>query len=85
VNLGGQVQEGKTCDAGSCAPQPGSQKITWWGFCPEADTCPGTALSTLDDLISCVDDSADAIVDELLCFQFPRNGHADWPCPSDAP
>lgn len=74
-----QVQEGKVCGPGNnCDPAPSNQKITWWGFCPESNTCPGTALSTLDDLISCVDTAADAIVDELICFQF-RTG---WPCPT---
>jgi hypothetical protein len=53
------------------------QAITWWENCPESDTCPGPALSSLDDLIDCVDTSADAIVDELLCEQFPTG----WPCP----
>jgi hypothetical protein len=76
-NLGGNVQEGKTCNAGNCDPTPGSQTLTWWGHCPESETCPGAALSTLGDLIACVDASADAIVDELLCFQFPTG----WPCP----
>jgi hypothetical protein len=81
MNLSGTVQEDKTCDMGSCAPVMGNKKITWWGFCPESDTCPGTALSTLDDLIDCVDTSANAIVDELMCIQFRGNGGLDWPCP----
>lgn len=86
TNLAGTVQEGKTCNAGTCDPVGGgNQTITWWGFCPEANTCPGAALSSLDDLIDCVDSSADAIADELLCLQFPRNAHADWPCPTDGP
>ena len=81
---GGQVQEEKTCNGGTntCDPVQGPNKpIIWWGFCPETDTCPGTALSTLDELIDCVDSSADAVADELLCLQF-RSG---WPCPADAP
>jgi len=84
AGINGQVQEGKVCGtSGTCDPVPGSPKlITWWGSCPESDTCPGTALSTLDDLIGCVDTSADAIVDELLCLQFRGNGGADWPCPA---
>ena len=83
MNLMGTVQEDKTCDMGSCAPVQGpNQKITWWGFCPESDTCPGTALSTLDDLIGCVDTTADAVTDELMCLQFRCNGGADWPCPA---
>jgi hypothetical protein len=79
--FGGEVQEGKTCDMGSCSPLPGNKKVTWWGFCPESATCPGTALSTLDDLKSCVGTTAEAVADELLCIQFPGNGGADWPCP----
>jgi hypothetical protein len=81
VVVGGQVQDDKTCVAGSCSPLGGNKKITWWGFCPESATCPGTALTTLADLIGCVDTSADAIVDELVCLQFHGNGGADWPCP----
>lgn len=80
-NLGGDVQEGKICNAGNCDPDPGNQKITWWGFCPESNTCPGAALSTLDDLIACVDTAADTIVAELLCIQFPSG----WPCPPGSP
>jgi hypothetical protein len=79
MNLGGQVQEGKTCSAGSCAPvMGGMQKITWWGVCPET----GAALASRDDLIACVDATADQIVTELLCLQFRGNGGADWPCPA---
>ena len=84
MNLGGTVQEGKTCSAGSCAPAPGNKKITWWGICPESD-CTGT-LATLQNLTDCVDSSADEIVAELLCLQFRGNGGTDWPCPpADGP
>jgi len=24
-------------------------------------------------------------VNELICFQFPKNSHPDWPCPTDVP
>jgi hypothetical protein len=54
-----------------------NQSITWWSYCPESDTCPGTPLSTRDDLVACVDSSADRIVDEMLCLQFPTT----WTCP----
>lgn len=81
-NLGGEVQEDKTCDAGSCAPAGGGgHKITWWSACPE--TCD--PLSTLQNLIDCVDDSADEIIDRLMCYQFRGNGGADWPCPAGSP
>jgi hypothetical protein len=85
-NLGGDVQEGKVCGVGGdCDPVPGQQAITWWENCPQPNTC-GTAvpLTTLQDLIDCVDDTADLIVDELICLQFRANGGADWPCPPDA-
>ena len=78
MNLGGQVMENKTCVAGMCESQMGNQAITWWEVCPET----GTALATRDDLVACVDVSADLIVDELLCLQFRGNGGADWPCPA---
>lgn len=77
MNLGGQVMENKTCVAGTCQPQMGNQAITWWEVCPET----GAALASRDDLVACVDASADQIVDELLCLQFRGNGGADWPCP----
>ncbi len=81
MNLGGDVQEGKLCVAGSCDPVGGgNQKITWWSTCPREDTCTG-ALTTLDDLIDCVDATVDEITDELLCIQFASG----WgPCPPDA-
>ena len=66
--VGCSVQEGKVCNLGTC--DPGPKEITWWASCPNED-CPGTALTDLGDLISCVDASADEIVDELLCLQFP--------------
>jgi hypothetical protein len=59
------------------APSPSGSQITWWGFCPESNSCPGTPLSTLDDLVTCVDAAANAILEELLCIQFPSG----WPCP----
>jgi len=79
TNLGGKVVEGKTCVAGMCESTMGMQGITWWSSCPETDTCPGTSVTTLDNLIDCVDTTADAITAELLCLQFPSG----WPCPSD--
>jgi hypothetical protein len=81
VNLGGQAQEDKICNAGSCDPIMGAKSITWWEFCPESNSCPGTPLSSLNDLKDCVGTAGDAIADELLCWQFPGNGGADWPCP----
>lgn len=81
---GGQVQEGKVCGGGNtCDPVGGpNQKITWWETCPITDTCPGTPLTSIDDLIDCVDTTVDEATAELLCLQF-ANG---WgPCPPDAP
>ena len=77
MNLMGTVQEGKTCSAGSCMPVGGGGSITFWENCPEASSCPGAAVDTMDHLIDCVDATATTIVDELLCMQFPTG----WPCP----
>lgn len=80
--IDGQVQENKTCGlGGNCDPVGGGgQTITWWSTCPRSDTCTG-ALTTLDDLITCVDDTVDEITHELLCIQFATG----WgPCPADA-
>src|SRR5262249_20901333 len=69
---GASVQEGKFCDVGNtCSPVTGGGQITWWENCPESGTCPGAAVTSINDLIACVDASADAIVDELLCEQLP--------------
>ncbi len=80
--LGGTVQDNKVCGmGGTCDSIPGGQKVTWWSTCPISDTCPGTPLATLDDLIDCVDATVDEITDELLCVQFASG----WgPCPADA-
>jgi hypothetical protein len=80
-NLGGTVQEDKTCGvSNTCDPVMGpNQKITWWSTCPQKATCTGDNL-TLDNLISCVDQSAQQISGEMLCIQFPSG----WTCPADA-
>jgi hypothetical protein len=76
--LGGTVQNNKVCGVGNtCDPLPGQQQVTWWSNCPESSTCPGTAVTTLDELIDCVDSTADDITQELLCLQFTSG----WPCP----
>ena len=36
------------------------------------------------EVITCVDTSANEVIDELLCLEFRGNGGADWPCPVDA-
>ena len=78
---GGQVQEGKTCNlSNNCDPVPGGV-ITWWDSCVNK-YCNGGGVTTLDDLKNCVGLRADEIVDSLLCYQVPRNGHADWLCPT---
>ena len=81
LNVPGQsIQEGKVCGLGNtCDNPPGNAKsITWWEHCPTNDPCPGPTLGDLDGVIGCVDDAADALVDGLLCLQFP-NGQA---CPT---
>jgi hypothetical protein len=77
---GGDVQEGKTCGMDdTCDPVGGpNQKITWWETCPISTTCPGTALTSLGDLIDCVDATVGETTDRLLCLQFASG----WPCPS---
>src|SRR5262245_27691694 len=78
---GGQVQEGKVCGmSNTCDPVGGgNQKITWWDFCT-SKWCPSFSVTTLDDLIDCVDARADEIVDSMLCYQFPA-GSDGWLCP----
>ena len=77
---GANVKEGQTCDGGTLKCKGGPGTITWWENCPEGATCPGTTVSTMDELIACLDTAADAVVDELLCLQFPTG----WPCPSES-
>jgi hypothetical protein len=80
MNLAGTVIEGKTCTAGSCTPVGGgNQSITWWSSCP-IGACTGT-LDTRDELIACVDNSAEDAAAELLCIQFASG----WTCPSGSP
>jgi hypothetical protein len=71
TNGGGTVQENHVCGVSNdCDPTPGMQPITWWENCPTT-TCGGQPLTDLDGLSGCVDSSADEIVDDLLCMQFP--------------
>jgi hypothetical protein len=81
MNLGGTVQEGKTCGGGGTCDSvmDPDQKITWWSTCPQKATCTGDNL-TLDELISCVDQSAQQISAELLCIQFPERGDVPARC-----
>jgi len=86
ADLSCQVMEGKTCNTldGRCDPAP--KQITWWGSCPsEGGSCPGTTLTDLDALIGCVDSTADQIIDELLCLQFPNGGACATPVPTPTP
>jgi hypothetical protein len=84
MNLGGTVQEGKTCDMGSCANSPGPNKeLTWWETCPIDASCPGSGLSDIHDVVECVTDVADGLVGNVLCLQFP-NGAA-FPTPVATP
>jgi hypothetical protein len=79
---GGTVQEGKTCNAvtNDCDPVGGpNQQVTWWGVCPGSAPCPGTPLTSRDDLVECLEATTDRIVDELLCVQFPTQ----WSCPAE--
>lgn len=81
-----QVMEGKTCDTGTGKCDPAPHEITWWGSCPsESGACPGTALTDLDGVIDCVDSTADSIVDELLCKQFPNGGACPTPVATPTP
>jgi hypothetical protein len=81
-----QVQEGKNCNTGNGKCEPAPKQITWWESCPsEGGTCPGTALTDLDGVIACIDSTADQIVDELLCLQFPNGGACPTPVPTPVP
>lgn len=82
MNLMGTPQEGKFCNAGSCANSPGPAKsLTWWETCPHEGPCPRPTLGDIDGVIGCVDDTADALIDGLLCLQFPNAGG----CPVASP
>lgn len=79
---GGTVQENKVCGGdNTCDSIPGGQKVTWWSSCPNSESCPGASVTTLDELIDCVDASADEIAQHLLCIQFPSG----WECPGGSP
>jgi hypothetical protein len=80
TNLMGTVQEGKTCDMGSCANIPGPGKaLTWWEHCPTNSPCPGPTLGDIEGVIHCVDDVADGLVGNVLCLQFPNGGACPTP------
>ncbi len=84
-NMSGDVQEGKLCDVDlKCAPAP--KTVTWWGSCPsDSGPCPGPTLATMDDVVDCLDSTADQIVDELLCMQFPNGNACPTPNPTPTP
>jgi hypothetical protein len=76
-----KIQEGKLCnlEGDPCANAP--KEITWWVSCPKDGCSPATPLASIDDVIACVDASADVIADELLCLQFPTS----YPCATATP
>ncbi|MEO6028734.1 MAG: hypothetical protein ABIR79_17865, partial [Candidatus Binatia bacterium] len=79
------VQEGKTCDVGSCANIPGPGKaLTWWENCPTDASC-ATDVSDIHDVIECVGDVADGLVGNVLCLQFPNAGACATPAPTPTP
>ncbi len=85
TNLGGTVEEGKTCDLGSCANIPGPAKaLTWWENCPTDASC-ATDLSDIHDVIECVGDVADGLVGNVLCLQFPNAGACATPAATPTP
>jgi hypothetical protein len=76
---GGDAQDGRTCDGtGRCRNAPGGRTFTWWSQCPRR-ACGNFAVSTIDDLVACVQDKADETVDGSLCQRAPADA---WPCPS---
>ncbi len=81
-NLSGTVMENKFCDGTNhCASlMGGGQKLTWWSTCPNQSTCTG-ALTTRDDMLSCIESVADERTQALLCIQFPSG----WDCPVESP
>jgi len=85
---GNIVQEGKTCGVSNTCENtnPGGQVITWWEHCPLDDTpCPGATPTTQNDLIDCVDRTADSIVTNHLCLQFPNGGACATATPTPTP
>ena len=80
--LNGNPQEGRVCSMGSCDNLPGTVRpITWWETCPSEGPCPKPTLGDIDGVIQCVDDTADRLIDGLLCLQFPNAGA----CPGAQP
>jgi len=81
-----QVMEQKVCNTVTGKCDNGPKTLTWWASCPsEEGACPGTALASMDDLTACVQENADAIVDELLCMQFPNREACPTPVPTPTP
>jgi hypothetical protein len=58
----------------------------WWDVCPEDSTKPcDKRITSLTDIRDCVDSSAGAIVDELICDQYPRAAVDGISCPKPEP
>ena len=76
---------GGTCQ-GSCSNPPGNPKgITWWEHCPINEPCPGPTLGNLAGVIDCVDATADQLVGNVLCLQFPNGNACPTPNPTPTP
>jgi hypothetical protein len=86
MNFTGTVQEGKFCNVNTCDNIPGPGKpFTWWESCPTNEPCPGPTMSGINDVIDCVDSTADHLVDGLLCLQFPNGAACPTPVATPTP
>ena len=68
TELGAAAQKAKDRITGKCPALP-----PWWDECPEktSDGASCTPIANVNDLRDCVVDTGEAIVDELVCQQYP--------------
>lgn len=90
TNAGAACTTGSECPGGTCMGScdniPGNKNvITWWEHCPTNEPCPGPTLANLDGLIQCVDATADQLVGNVLCLQFPNGSACPTPNPTPTP
>ncbi|HJQ84458.1 MAG TPA: hypothetical protein VKA21_10305 [Candidatus Binatia bacterium] len=59
---------------------------SWWDVCPEDSSAPcDQTIASVNDIVNCVANASEEIVDEMICWQYPDADTQGITCPAEAP